>query len=486
MPPSTPIINHFKCLFTIALLLPGLSKFQSYVVHDQQDDPSRKTMADKRMKTAGRDVECLTNLDIKCNPYHPYRTADGSCNNLQHPAWGASSTAQLRLLGNAYDDKIGSPRTLSVSENALPSPRQVSNIVHSPSNRTRYNDKLSLMVMQWGQFLSHEIILTSLVPGTSSISAGHSITSIDCFPIEIPEDDKHFDTRCMGMIRSKSASDIGCVEDAREQINQATSFIDASNVYGSNDQDQINLRTGFGGLLRTDGSDMLPASNKNNCIKEDKDDECLLAGDTRVNVLPSLGEMHLLFVLEHNRIARKLALMKRFWDDETVFQETRKIVAAEMQHITYVGFLPCILGADTMQKFGLKPTTPDVGVAAFRFGHSQVPHTQGLSDICYKVTEEIKMETQFHNPHLLRNNYADELSRWLVSNKAPESDRFLEKEVRDLLFLRDNTSLDLASINIQRGRDHGIPPYNDWRRWCNLTVASHFNTNHGGLVNHTQ
>lgn len=64
----------------------------------------------------------------------------------------------------------------------------------------------------------------------------------------------------------------------------------------------------------------------------------------RVNSQPQLGVIHTLFIREHNRIADNLATLNDHWDDERLYQESKKIVVAEIQHITYSQWLPRILG----------------------------------------------------------------------------------------------------------------------------------------------
>ena len=59
-------------------------------------------------------------------------------------------------------------------------------------------------------------------------------TNPECFPIEIPSPDRFYSwvnstARCLQFIRSQPV----CNEKVRQHYNILTSFVDASNVYGS-------------------------------------------------------------------------------------------------------------------------------------------------------------------------------------------------------------------------------------------------------------
>lgn len=163
-------------------------------------------------------------------------------------------------------------------------------------------------------------------------------------------------------------------------MNQATHYLDGSMIYGTTDERAWSLRTFSNGQLSTEmknGHEYLPqadkplqqcqvSSNTSACYKSGNFMKlefivltlcwkiiilvltllwfCLLLGDIRVNLHPQLVVMHTLWLREHNRIAAKLALLNPHWGDETLYQEARRIVIAEIQHITYNEWLPLVLG----------------------------------------------------------------------------------------------------------------------------------------------
>lgn len=118
--------------------------------------------------------------------------------------------------------------------------------------------------------------------------------------------------------------------------------------------------------------------------------------------------------------------------------------------------------------------------AAFRFGHTLI------NPVLYRLDEDfqpipqghISLHRAFFSPFRIVNEGGiDPLLRGLfgVAGKMRVSTQLLNTELTERLFsMAHAVALDLAAMNIQRGRDHGIPPYNDYRTFCNLTSAQTF------------
>ncbi|XP_072917938.1 peroxidasin homolog [Hemitrygon akajei] len=445
-----------------------------------------------------------------------YRTHDGTCNNLQHPMWGASLTAFERLLKPVYENGFNLPRGSSVnpdeSRHPLPLPRLVSTTMIG-TEAISPDDQYTHLLMQWGQFLDHDLDLTVAALSMSRFSDGEPCNKFctndpPCFPVLIPDDDPRVKNgRCMFFVRSSPVCGSGMTSllmnsvYPREQINHLTSYIDASNVYGSTEHESQELRdlTIQRGLLKTgqvvpkSGKHLLPFATgpPTECMRDTNESPipCFLAGDHRSNEHIALTAVHTLWFREHNRIAEELLKLNPHWDGDTIYHEARKIVAAQMQHITYEHWLTKILGDVGMKMLGdYKGYNPNINAgivnafatAAFRFGHTLVnPILYRLNESFQPIPEgHLPLHKAFFSPfRLIQEGGIDPLLRGLfaVAGKMRVPTELLNLELTEKLFsMVHAVSLDLAAMNIQRGRDHGIPPYNDYRVFCNLTSAHDF------------
>ena len=200
------------------------------------------------------------------------------------------------------------------------------------------------MVMQWGQFLDHDITLTP-ENDVECECGGEENNDDECFQIPIPTNDPFYSTlpsppTCLHFSRSTAF----CTSTPREQFNLITSYIDGSSIYGSDQTTADLLREFSRGELTTSvvNNNLLPVI-----------DGARLAGDVRAQEQPGLTSMHTLWMREHNRIAKEVAASDPSLSDEDVFQESRKMVIAQLQNIAYSEWLPKILGNDQITKYGL-------------------------------------------------------------------------------------------------------------------------------------
>ena len=141
-----------------------------------------------------------------------------------------------------------------------------------------------------------------------------------------------------------------------------SSYLDGSQIYGFNKDRSDSLRLKSNGLLKTStgvvspSGDYLPLTfeigQSDQCSKTNSATKCFVAGDTRTSENLALSGMHTLFMREHNRVAKQLALVNPSWSDDQLFNEARKIVIGIYQHIIYNEWIPATIGND--------PNSPDL------------------------------------------------------------------------------------------------------------------------------
>ncbi|MCB1037628.1 MAG: acyl-CoA dehydrogenase family protein, partial [Acidobacteria bacterium] len=213
------------------------------------------------------------------------------------------------------------------------------------------------------------------------------------------------------------------------------------------------------------------------------DPSFFLAGDVRANEQVGLTALHTLFVREHNFWANAIAAVDASLDGEEIYQIARAIVGAEIQAITYREFLPLLLGPNGLSPYrgyrpGVNAAVSNVfATAAYRVGHTMLSgHLLRLDGEGAEIPEgHLALRDAFFRPDHIERAGIEPLLRGLAAQPAQEIDPHVIDDVRNFLFGPPGAGgFDLAALNIQRGRDHGLPSYNRARRSFGLPVLNSF------------
>ena len=411
-----------------------------------------------------------------------YRTYNGKFNNVssfQTANWGAADIILFREMPAEYG--FSDPLNAMNGTNR-PSARKISNVLIDEPVTVFTTRELSTLVYQWGQFLDHEMTLTPT-------------DTIESVPILLPDDEIVF-TENIPFTRSEFRKEWGFQNSVRQQINLNTSWIDGSVVYGSDGTRARWLRTLSKGKMKTSSGNLLPYNTINAELRGPLDPNApsmkndnggttktFVAGDVRAAENPVLLSIHTLFIREHNRICDRL-LREGERDDEQIYQMARKEVGALIQAVTYQEFLPA-LGV-TLRPFSeyrayVRPDiTNTFATAAYRLGHTMVSDDVLLMDkYCTEVGPgEMELIEVFWNPQLIEEYGIDIFLKGAASHDQYQTDTKINDVLRNFLFGNPNDpvrfGIDLGSLNIQRGRDHGLPDYNSARRFYTGSAASRF------------
>ncbi|HWC11321.1 MAG TPA: peroxidase family protein [Acidimicrobiales bacterium] len=416
--------------------------------------------------------------------YRTVRTADGTHNDLDQPAMG--------MAGSRFGRNVPIERTWPEPQPALlrPSPRTVSRelLTREPFQPAT---TVNALVSAWLQFMIRDWF-----------SHGKSPTEN---PIEIPlEPDDPWPAKPMQVMRTRPdpTRPPGSSDLPPTYTNTETHWWDLSSIYGSSKKLRSIVRTGVDGKLHVTAAGLIP-------YPTDPDlDPARVPG-----FWLGLAMLHTLFTLEHNAICDHLKSAYPTSTDDQLFEWARLVNAALVAKIHTVEWTPAVISHPTTV---LALRTNWWGLAGERihkrFGRiskseviSGIPGSQTQHyGVPYCLTEEFVAVYRMHpllpDEYPLRSATDDHLLedatlRSLSGPGALEAlerismtdafysfgrlhpgvvclhnfPRFLQEFVRP-----DGQLMDMASLDIVRSRELGVPRYNEFRRLLHLKPAADF------------
>lgn len=388
---------------------------------------------------------------------------DGRNNNLKHPNWGSVGAPLQRRGESQYSDGISK---MAFRRPNNPNPRIVSNTICASKVNRDNPEGLTNLYWAFLQFIDHTLDLTTE-------SHGENVEMVT------PPNDPILPNATIPFVRSIHKYSSGTSEcNPREQVNLLTSYLDGGNIYGFDQNRADALREHDGtGYLKTStnyNGQVLPPLNTHelpNAILPNTDPkQYYLAGDIRANENVLLLSIHGLFVREHNLVCDEILERhpKWFGHDDWIYEKARKIVTGKLQWITYNEALRYMFGSKFKPWTKYNPKintgiTTEFSTVAFRLGHTMLPEVLTVGK-----SQKIELKNSFFNPQYVSRHGIDKLLEGGWNQLMKQVDPIISESIRSHLFgspiISEDVLLDLAAINIQRGRDHGILDYNSLRK----------------------
>lgn len=221
------------------------------------------------------------------------------------------------------------------------------------------------------------------------------------------------------------------------------------------------------------------------------DDELLgehfITGDGRGNENIGLTSVHYIFHAEHNRLVEHVKevvlatndpafiaqwqLPDGSWNGERLFQAARFGTEMQYQHLVFEEFARKV--QPMVNLFGPYDATIDPSITAefahvvYRFGHSMLTETIDRFDASF-TADHIGLIEGFLNPvefteggTVSQADAASAIVRGMTRQVGNEIDEFVVEALRNNLL---GLPLDLATLNLARGRETGVPSLNEARR----------------------
>ena len=495
------------------------SRHSNSSLYRDSDDVFWKDLDDKYVAgTRGSflDGEDLEDLLVRAEN-GVYRDASGFGNNESNPTWGAAGENFIRLTDAHFTDGASGIRQTALTA------REISDIV---SNQDNDGDGIeedipnefggSALLTFFGQYFDHGLdFVAKGNPGYVSIGT-------DSFPISAPRSNIVEGTG----VDPDGIPNTGD-EIAAEYVNHASPYVDQNQAYGSSDaitdllrewvvdesgeaqqtayllgsepdssgymmlptvadvRENYRIMTGGEELTADDiqnyggsGQPLLidfiptfitPPEGGPPVLDLDALDHYYVAGDGRANENVMLTSIHTIWARNHNWWVDTLREQTGdTWTEEEYFQAARMMNIAEYQQIVFTEFATAMAGGfDDDEEHGFDGYDPTIDAsisvefaqAAYRFGHSMLNEDLGYLDADGNA-QRLSLVEAFLKPEQVGALGVDGLLAGAVADLHQAIDVDMVNALRNQLVGRP---LDLAALNIFRGRDMGIAPFNEVR-----------------------